>query len=385
VGYRIGSIEVRKNGKGPPGVAGLFVWGVSGPFIAKNPRFISGGELTVRAHSYADRYVDAVDCIMNTPLIPEQDAMKKLKEAVSREKAVLCPHFMMLAMYFWNKYQIPNHPIDQSGMLYHYTDAAGLLGMVSTNRLWATDVSFLNDPSEGQLFPKNIIDFMRKKSGGLTKIEQEIVDKIADCLGNGLEVDRSFSVSFCGNGDLLSQWRAYGSFGSGYAVGMQLAGKPHPQLGNLIEVQYGLEGMQAVALDLLSIYVEANPKWKLELCNEAAKAIRYLSLAFKDESYCEEKETRIIAKASNKDNDMFKFEAPLNFRARGSDIVPYINLAIDLNLQLSDENPPPLPIRRIVIGPGVDYYRNRSSLEQLLTSHGYEGVEIAPSTIPFRP
>src|SRR6516164_4036522 len=32
--------------------------------------------------------------------------------------------------------------------LYHYTTAQGLLGIMESNRLWATNVRFLNDPSE---------------------------------------------------------------------------------------------------------------------------------------------------------------------------------------------------------------------------------------------
>jgi len=33
-------------------------------------------------------------------------------------------------------------------LLYHYTDGTGLLGMLKTHRLWATNRRFLNDPTE---------------------------------------------------------------------------------------------------------------------------------------------------------------------------------------------------------------------------------------------
>ncbi len=32
--------------------------------------------------------------------------------------------------------------------LYHYTNAAGLNGIISSNRMWATNISYLNDSSE---------------------------------------------------------------------------------------------------------------------------------------------------------------------------------------------------------------------------------------------
>lgn len=82
-------------------------------------------------------------------------------------------------------------------------------------------------------------------------------------------------------------------------------------------------------------------------------------------------------------NELFKAEAPLKFRARGADIVPYITLAPTPMLE-SNPHPLQLPIRRIVTGPGVDYVRNASSIERLLAAHGYKDVEIVPSTIPFR-
>ena len=32
--------------------------------------------------------------------------------------------------------------------LYHYTNAIGFLGIVQNNMVWATDYTFMNDPSE---------------------------------------------------------------------------------------------------------------------------------------------------------------------------------------------------------------------------------------------
>src|SRR5437660_10589388 len=41
-------------------------------------------------------------------------------------------------------------------ILYHYTDAAGLLGLLKTNRLWATNRRFMNDPTETE-YAANLI------------------------------------------------------------------------------------------------------------------------------------------------------------------------------------------------------------------------------------
>lgn len=34
------------------------------------------------------------------------------------------------------------------GLLWHYSDAAGMAGIVRTEKLWATDTRFLNDSTE---------------------------------------------------------------------------------------------------------------------------------------------------------------------------------------------------------------------------------------------
>jgi hypothetical protein len=102
---------------------------------------------------------------------------------------------------------------------------------------------------------------MRQKAGGLTSLEAQIVDQIEEGLREQPKPIDNFAISFCDDGDLLSQWRGYGSFGSGYAIGFEPRKFDILQLVKLIEVQYGFEGVQELALDVLSIFVEANPKW----------------------------------------------------------------------------------------------------------------------------
>jgi len=327
---------------------------------------------------------------------PQHENSKWLEHRLSREGVVDCPQFMAVLGYIGKAYGIPKFVDGRRGLIYHYTDAAGLLGIVSSNRFWASDVSFLNDSSEGLLFPQRIIEFMRQKPGGLTSLEEQIVVLFQDGLEKHPKPTSAFTISFCDDGDLLSQWRGYGSFGSGYAIGFEPDNMVHVQLGQLVEVQYGFEGIRQLALDLLSIFVEANPKWSAiigSFCEQAAQAIRYLSLVFKSAGYKEERETRILTRPNDKPGHPFEVMAPLKFRARGADIVPYVSLAPLLirakdgspfELPKSDEHPASLPIRRIVTGPGVDYLRNKSSLDRLLAAHGYEGVEIVQSLIPFR-
>jgi hypothetical protein len=36
----------------------------------------------------------------------------------------------------------------QQDLLYHYTDAGGLMGILESQRLWASNAAYLNDPTE---------------------------------------------------------------------------------------------------------------------------------------------------------------------------------------------------------------------------------------------
>ena len=119
--------------------------------------------------------------------------------------------------------------------LWHYTDAYGLQGILQGEKLWATNVRFLNDSQEvwhgvnlalGAL--SDLANSLTKPETkrfltGLSDPEKAIIPKF---LRDSLD---AFVVCFCENGDLLSQWRAYAGSDSagGYAIGFRPPG-PFP-------------------------------------------------------------------------------------------------------------------------------------------------------------
>jgi hypothetical protein len=320
----------------------------------------------------------------NRPHVSSIDEWERL---TSRDAVLQLPHFMVMMAYVSKAHGIPRYGWRDKKLRYHYTDAAGLIGILTSHRLWATDIRFLNDPSEGRFLPEKLLTLMAGKVGGLSVRERDVIDSIRENLAKPRDTSSSFSVSFCADGDLLSQWRGYGSFGTGYAIALDLNDRPHPQLGLLYDVCYGEEPLDGVAGDLLDIYVQASeklgPHMVYSLCEEAAKLLQSLAHSFKDPNYREEQESRIVLSYSKREDYRFHREASLQFRSRGSDVIPYIPLALDLMSE--GDVTPKLPIKRIISGPGVDYERNYSSLTRLLEENGYEGVEIIRSAIPFRP
>src|SRR3954447_9426450 len=103
--------------------------------------------------------------------------------------------------------------------LYHYTNANGFHGIVNSGGLWATDARYLNDEGE--------IEYGR---GIFTEVLQEI-SKETSCASvrffaghaQRFAMDRDivsvYLICFCGDGNILSQWRAYGGTQASYALG----------------------------------------------------------------------------------------------------------------------------------------------------------------------
>ncbi|EGL65594.1 hypothetical protein AGRO_1614 [Agrobacterium sp. ATCC 31749] len=299
----------------------------------------------------------------------------------SREEAIKCPHFMALYAYLAKHHNVPSYVLNDDGLHYHYTNASGLLGILDSNTLWATDIRHLNDPSESVFAIDGMLAFLAQSISGSDR-RQEIVNTIKKNLATPREVHSVFSVSFCRSGDLLSQWRGYGSFGAGYSVGFRMSGaSPHPQIAKFVTVDYGRVKLEKVSYDLMAIFEEAWEEWRDELAEEWATTIRMISHSFKDDAYKEEQESRIVALRSENRAPLV-YEAPVKFRARGNEIVPYIPLSF--NPILGDNKPERLPIREIIVGPGVDFERANRSLRQKLRACGYEDVEITPSSVPFR-
>ncbi|MGQ1796999.1 DUF2971 domain-containing protein [Kocuria oceani] len=143
--------------------------------------------------------------------------------------------------------------------LYHYTNTEGLMGIVGNKEIWATDVRYLNDKSELMV----MLDFMQQRWG--EKIESIEIAEMITPLKQAIFSSRESSVfvsCFCEEGDLLSQWRGYGSPG-GYSLGfdyqslaMQWASASQQTL--VLPVSYDANAAQASAERMADLAID---KW----------------------------------------------------------------------------------------------------------------------------
>lgn len=124
------------------------------------------------------------------------------------------------------------HRIDdvpEEDLLYHYTDSAGLIGIITSSTLWATNAAFLNDTQEmrygAELIAKAIererVLRFRNSIGGLTDTALRRAVQIVTYLEERYLQSRvsygPYIACFSRNRDDLGQWRGYAQ--AGYSIG----------------------------------------------------------------------------------------------------------------------------------------------------------------------
>lgn len=276
--------------------------------------------------------------------------------------------------------------------LYHYTDAAGLCGIVNSQRIWFTSYLHLNDPSE-VIHGMDIVHQLLKAIGegahdSLVKMFCEVVDdvfqhqKFADIYG-------FYIASFSRDRNDLGQWRAYADNGRGFALGLapQLfeavdKANPMPTEYYVMPVVYGEEAAELryrVAIETAAGIVQNNrpqenvlfPFLRRMADELIAGQLIGTSLTVKHEAYSHEKEVRLVMLGMRKNQKPF-----LRTRIRGSEIVPYMEG--DMPLRDSDS------IAEIVIGPAAGSSAE-DAVRSLLQSLGVEpGDRIKRSRTPYR-
>jgi hypothetical protein len=277
---------------------------------------------------------------------------------------------------------------DTPELLYHYTDVAGLIGICTSGSLWATNLRFMNDAREldhARRLMLKVLGDAREKAE--QPGQHAVIDAIDANLRSWEGYPEFYSVSFSADGDLLGQWRGYGSSGGGYAIGFDPSGlvcpptrypQPDRFLNRVIydEIRQ-VEILGGVADAMLELFGDV-PTTGPEMTEARAKVFSALGevagyvFSFKDPAWADEKEWRAVYVVPSGEFD------GVQFRPGGGVAVPFVSLA------MGTDPDGRLPIRRIVQGPAVDPEMSAKSLELLLTSNGYRDVDTALSTVPLR-
>lgn len=266
---------------------------------------------------------------------------------------------------------------DLPKILWHYTDAQGLLGILQSQQFWASSATYLNDDQEldygYSCLSKslNIVASELDHLGQITSSGQTKKEEPASLLGDALrfqeaelkgylkipfgrpvyETSDIYIVSFCEEGDLLSQWLGY-SEGSGYALGFdreELA-KSIAQNGlgmRLGKVLYGDDGADMFHTVIKSQIHTPGSNFKIDDMKSLLQEVGWC----KHPAFKAEQEWRL------------KIDTPrkVEVRNRGNDLLPYVKVDF-----------PFAALKEVRIGPGGSRNLREEALKLALEAEGLE-------------
>lgn len=296
-------------------------------------------------------------------------------------------------------WEINQAPTDS--VIWHYTDQRGLIAIISSGNVRASNALYLNDAMEIHHARNLINDDIDNKRATFT--DPHIVEFLQHIEAGAQIVDYLFQpyvACFSGEkaGDLLSQWQSYGSTGYGYAIGFipQRLGTDASGA-HLRKVVYNVTTQKRLIDEAINKYCQEIPpiiltvtgrigiphKVVQDFSHSITKIFHEYLYCFKHPSWEAEQEWRLVRRiVPFKTFDNVPDVEELHFReSKNGVIIPFV----DLNLTEEDPNDHlmRMPISQIIIGPKLLYLSAENSVKQLLRKYDYDGVKITQSNIPL--
>jgi Protein of unknown function (DUF2971) len=293
--------------------------------------------------------------------------------------------------------------------LYHYTTAAGLLGILSEQAIHATHFRFLNDRSErdyGWDFIMGDLNATLENSSSVgDEAAVDAVHFISNIIGTMAFIDALYLCCFSLRGDDLSQWRGYGEPGTDrYCIRFgrialrdtlmpeKVLGWQRASTSRWLTLIYDKKKQQSEAKKAVEKAVKSVVTAE-QRANERAKAVKVpinpdllkfsavmdlltTAASFKNPSFESEREVRYAT-------TLAEGEETVAFKVGGGHLKPYIELK-DIYVTLGEEKRKHLlPVTEITVLPGRSADQAIAAAKILLRKAGYAGVDVKRSKIPY--
>lgn len=260
--------------------------------------------------------------------------------------------------------------------LYHYTSLSGLMSIVESKSLYATDIRFFNDAAEmahtANLLRVEIARRMEQQGAQTTLLEQ-FREWVSDRLKNG---HMQFVTSFTANGNILSQWRGYTPKGQGVSIGFRpevLRKCADEQSFSMGRCRYDPKEQQEIAKSILSA-IEALAEQRGENLDQSKRHpsnsfhdvfeeiegdLLKIAALLKHPAFEEEDEWRVVSPIKSN-----YVETPIRYRVGRSMLMPYMLFSLP---QTEDRT---LSIEHVFLGPTPNVNQSMSSLFRYLSKYG---------------
>lgn len=248
---------------------------------------------------------------------------------------------------YGNDFWFPKHSTEKQLILFHYTQAEGMKGIIDNRSFHCTDVSFLNDSLELKYGKKIITDIL---DNYLKNEHNEEIKKLLSRLKEmtKIQIYDTYVSCFSEDNNLLNQWEQYASKGYGYNLGIhfnsdnnsktkishyldKLSENKYPSLRKVI---YEVSEQYDIVNRYIASIIEGAKKaldcnnhidkfWDAPASLYAADIFFEIMLSLKSPSYQEEKEWRLVYMIDKN----WKLEIR-NHKVSNNIIVPFLNTYI---------------------------------------------------------
>jgi hypothetical protein len=270
-------------------------------------------------------------------------------------------------------------------LVWHYTDADGLLGMIKHRQAWATHFKFLNDFKEGWFLGEPLTDFLENDEK-LTASQRSFIEvMLGPYLGQPFtkmtNVPDGNHFLFCGStsGDELTLWRNYAKDAISFAVGLdpQVPLGVIPPKGDIASTNHEVYAWQKVEYhsSTTSLPAAYGSGLRSAVCQEnmgdqlvdVSDQLTRLCSTVKTSAFEDERESRIVCVAN--DTRLWRF------RVGRYGLTPYVALGASDSWGVFSTGDDPLPIRAIRLSSNATS-SDHLALNALLENHGFRGDAV---------
>lgn len=303
--------------------------------------------------------------------------------------------------------------IDTGNLVWHYTDAAGLLSIVRHHVLWATASGFLNDLQEIELGKRRLraaLDGRAREKSAVAALLQEHLERSVGA-SSGPSQGTFFILSAAEHWDLLAMWRCYGGGAESYAIGLDSTqalpvladpGAVAPAVPNGVlrtrswtPVAYSAQAQRELATRTVDMLPEAialaqrardaavDSEVVLDGLGDALDELEQALVLVKHAGFGDEREVRHTVSLLHRDHE-YGWGGIVRYRASRYGVAPYLWLTgATSGCSELTQVAAPLPIRAVAISPSPNGPVATESLRAMLRSEGYD-VPVLRSEVPFR-
>jgi hypothetical protein len=271
--------------------------------------------------------------------------------------------------------------------LWHYTSGEGLIAILTTGKIFSTQVTCLNDNLEQRYFGDLVYAALKHVVAKNDDAKLSVLLKVADAALSDLDFSSTwhFATCFSEVEDDLGQWRGYGGGQCGYAIGFNFeellkAVSLRRNGAIVIPMNYDEQRQKSFVEDVIAnairFFMDGTKKyadiqkWAAEFLAAFSWELDIYACILKHPKFAGERERRIVTGFRDADLPHLVFSQKKTLLAR--------HLPIDLRLETGL-----LPITRIYVGPGPAQRVSQVGVGTLLKQQGYD-IPVVISAVPYR-